>query len=127
MNFYKLNQLLNEELQPDSSDSSGVSEPANDKTVSNMLDMMKGLIDKVSNEALKAKIKKFMDEMTGTEKKSNTQEKTKPEPATSPDAGAAPPAPPEAAAPPTPPAGMSPSPPSPQAPQASLPVPPAGQ
>lgn len=80
MNFYKLNTLIQEEITPDQS---GVSEPANDKTVSNMLDMMKGLLDKVGNDALKAKIKKFIDEMTGTEKNNTPDNKEKPSQASS--------------------------------------------
>lgn len=75
MNFYNLNQLINEDITPDQS---GVSEPANDKTVSNMLDMMKGLLAKVSNDALKAKIQKFIDEMTGTENTNKTDNKKEP-------------------------------------------------
>ena len=66
MNFFKLNEILHEEINPEQS---GVSEPANDKTVSNMLDMMKGLLNKVSNDALKNKIQKFIDDMTNTKPK----------------------------------------------------------
>lgn len=72
MNFFKMYEKINEELTPDQS---GVSEPANDKTASNIIDMIKSLLDKVENDALKKKIQKFIDEMTSTEKKEPSQDK----------------------------------------------------
>lgn len=63
MNFYKLHQYLTEEITPNASDNSGVSEPANDVTFSNILTILKGLVDKVTNPSLQSKINKFIKDI----------------------------------------------------------------
>ena len=111
MNFYKLNNLIIEEIEVNK-DQSGVDAPANDNAVSAFKPVLQALIDKVQNEKVKKMIQEFIDKLSGTTtepSKEKAPEKASPsgevpaQPSAPPPSGSAemPPEPPST--PPTPP------------------------
>jgi len=65
MNFYKLNNLILEEIEVNK-DESGVDDPVNDKSIGAIVFVLQKLIADVKNEKVKKMIQEFIDKLSGT-------------------------------------------------------------
>ena len=95
MNFYKLNNLILEEIEV-KKDESGVDDPINDKSIAGFVPVLQALIDKVENEKVKTMIQAFVDKLSGKApetSKEKAPEKASPSGETPAQPSAPPPAP----------------------------------